>query len=757
MGARKFLGPLQILSLWFFLVATNIALAAEDEQRNVLAIYATHDIPTWEESVSELVLRYLSESPSIAVTPEFLDLIDANARQQQLLAASLHLRYSEVEFDLVIAVSGAPNTFVHDWSSQFAPGVPIVHILPGQRVANEARDLTDRGLVLTAIETAYSKTLDLIPVIFPETEQLYLVSGAGESDRDYLRRLEMIVEGRELAQEVSYVIGTPVDEMITRFKAAPDNHLVLMLPYNLDNTGRATRTAEVIRELSPNIDIPIMAFSTISNLAGGVGGNSTTGPAYAQSAIEVIERMLNSNTIGGVPANTGTEYFFNGEQLDRFNIRRSLLPENSRIENDTPTIWRQYRGQVVAGGLVILAQLVLIGLLLGAIRRRRLAESELEKVHKMEALGSLAGGIAHDFNNILMSIVANAELAKMSAKKSADNTIKKLSEILTASDRAKNLISQILMFSRQANKTRLQKLNLRALVKESADQVRSFLPENCVLELHVAENVHSIEGDPTQLHQVIMNICVNAQHAIGGKQGQIEILIENIRLQHSRDFMQQEIPSGSYVALTIQDNGSGIDEAVLNHIFEPFYTTKPHGQGTGLGLALVYRIVKAHSGYINIESQPDEGATVTIYLPAVRGRLPGRTRSSSSALSHGHNETVLLVDDDEMVLDATSNMIKELGYSVDVFSSSVLALEAFAANSNKYQLVITDLSMPEMDGVRLITHIREIQPLQPIILCSGYSDGLKPMRFENVQVLNKPFSASEISQSITRLIKQITL
>ena len=718
----------------------------------MLIIYGTADIPTWEESVSDILLRHLNEDPAIDVIPEFLNLVQASKEKQRLLAESLQIRYADTKFDLLVAVSGEPNSFINEWSSLFAPDVPIVHVLPGSDVAEIAKRLPDRALVLSAIETAFLKSLELLPSVVPAVEQFYLLAGSGDGDRDYLSRFENVLQEVELHADVQYLIGTPVDELITMLGDAPATHAILMGPYNSDNNGTATRTVEVIRTLSENLNLPIFAFSGTSNRAGGIGGNSTSGPAYAQNAIDLIDQILAGDPIPQLPMDSATEYVFNGEQLDRFNIDRSVLPPGSRIENETPSFWRQYRAFAIGGILVFAAQLALIALLLGAIRKRKLAEIELEKVHKMEALGSLAGGIAHDFNNILMSIVANAELAKMSAKDSVDKTLKKLSDILTASDRAKSLISQILMFSRQTNKSDFKKLSLTELVDESVGQVRAFLPKSCVVLTNIEENIAPIEGDSTQLQQVILNICVNAQHAIGSTGGKIEIDLKNLKLKSPQRFLSQEIPAGKYIALSFKDNGAGMDEDVLSHIFEPFYTTKVHGQGTGLGLTLVYRIVKTHKGYINIESTAGQGTVITLYFPAKRRGKTSNPAKLSPGLSHGHNEMILLVDDDEMVLDATRNIIEEIGYTVETYSSSVAALETFRSDPDRYQLVVSDLSMPEMDGVRLISNIRELRPKQPIILCSGYSDGLKSIELKNVQILNKPFSASELSYAIARTL-----
>jgi signal transduction histidine kinase/ActR/RegA family two-component response regulator len=527
----------------------------------------------------------------------------------------------------------------------------------------------------------------------------------------------------------------------------------MMTTYDMDRNGLPYRTLVVVQELSESLDIPVFGNTDTLPPNGALGGSITSAASYARAAYDVTLKMLDGETTSGF-ANVETDYLFNGAQLDRFNIDRSLLPPGSEIIQEPFNFWRDYGLWIWIATAVMAVQFLLIGLLWAARQRSRKAEAKLREASKMEALGVLAGGVAHDFNNILMAISANTELATMQLGDD-EKVREKLARIESASDRAEHLVGQILLFSRQSRQQERQAVQLCKLMDDSVDHIRQIMPPGCQISLQCDLPGVVLQADANQLHQVVMNLCINAQHAMDNH-GVVEVLVEYSKLEAQQNFLDQTIPAGNYITLRIADSGSGIEAEDLKHIFEPFYTTKPSGKGTGLGLALVYQIVKAHNGYIDIRSEPGQGTEVTVYLHP-SDETPNHNATVPGVMLQGNNERLLLVDDDYMVLDANRQSLETLGYQVTAYSSSVAALQYAEDNPGDIDLLVTDLSMPEMDGVRLINNIRLVMPGLPCILCTGYLDALNTLNtpdLDDIQIIKKPFSMPEISSALKKALQQ---
>ena len=714
-------------------------------------MYGSGGAANWEHSFNESLRDKLGTDLGQYFTPEFLSLILALPEDQELIANSLALKYQHKHISLIVAVLSEANSFVTDWAHVFAPDAAILRVLPGDEYLSPTRRDSNTVVLASALPTAIARTTELLPSFFPNLERIYLIGGAGAGDLEFMSRYQTILSGLNLPWAFETISGLAPDELIRRLAQVPPNSAVMTTTYDIDQYGRPLRSLMITEQIVSELDLPVIAMADPQIPAGAIGGNVTTVDAYARTALRLIQGMF-AGDYPADPVTAETDYLFNGEQLDRFGISRSLLPPGSQIINETPDLWRDYSQIIIIGSAIIAIQGGLIALLLEARRRRKLAESALSRANKMEALGTLAGGIAHDFNNILMSIMANAEL--LSFKISDDESKGRISKILNASDKAKNLVAQILMFSRQSAKSEQKLLDVRELLEDSAEQIRALLPASCTIRIHGDYFPASVMGDSAQLYQVIMNICINAQQAMGNE-GVIDIEIRNERLEQARPVMQQSLPPGDYVSIAFSDTGSGINEDDIAHAFEPFFTTKPVGEGTGLGLSLVYQIIKSHHGFIALESEVGVGTTVTIYFPCSEEIVTKNKARSDLQLITGTNEHILLVDDDKMVLDANQQIIESLNYSVTPFSSSVAALNAYQKNPEKFDLVFTDLSMPEMDGVRLISNIRKTSPDMPVILCTGYLDALHANDLKDLPVLTKPTSAAEISQAIRAELSRI--
>ena len=373
-------------------------------------------------------------------------------------------------------------------------------------------------------------------------------------------------------------------------------------------------------------------------------------------------------------------------------------------------------------------------------------EKQLLQSHKMEAIGTLAGGIAHDFNNILAIINGYTEMAM--DKNQNENMEQDLREILNGSQRATNLVKQILTFSRQDDHE-MKPLDIKVLLKEAVKFLRSSIPTTIEINQQLTEESCNILADPTQMHQIIMNLCTNASHAMKVAGGTLKIELANVELAKDEIPSHPDLQTGHYVKLTISDTGHGIDPALIQNIFDPFFTTKSVDEGTGLGLSVVYGIVKSHGGIINVYSEPDKGAAFHVYLPRITyGEYMKVDRRKPVT---GGTERILFVDDEPALVDLGRRMLSSLGYYVTSVLSSVAALHLFQAKPESFDLVITDMTLPKMTGIDLSRELLKIRPNIPIILCSGIKDSDTEAQVKAMGIkayIMKPLTKRELANAI---------
>lgn len=373
-------------------------------------------------------------------------------------------------------------------------------------------------------------------------------------------------------------------------------------------------------------------------------------------------------------------------------------------------------------------------------------EKSLRQKFKMEAVGTLAGGIAHDFNNIIAIILGSAEMLKRRLGDD-DNSKAKIDRILTAGRRAKSLVEQVLAFSRQQEQT-LHPIAIIPLVEETIDLLRASLPRTVELRTCYWEGVEtfSINADPGQIQQVLINLCSNAVFAMQEK-GAIYISLSRASDSLAEMFAQKN--SAGFMQLTVRDTGEGISSDEIEKIFDPFYTTKDVGQGTGLGLSVVHGIVQNHNGMIHVESQPGEGSTFQILLPLTTAETQEESAEEEPLLTG--TERILIVDDEEDLSLWVEEMLLQQGFKPVRFSNSQMALEHLRTNQDAFDLMITDQSMPGMSGVELIEQIRRILPNLPVILCSGYSSRISEETLQKLNIsgyLQKPYQSVHLIKKI---------
>ena len=359
------------------------------------------------------------------------------------------------------------------------------------------------------------------------------------------------------------------------------------------------------------------------------------------------------------------------------------------------------------------------------ITEAKLGEEEREKMtvrlqqaQKMEALGALAGGIAHDFNNILSAIMGFTDLARQETQRGTE-LHDDLSEVLTAGNRARELVQQILTIGRNDAKE-IKPIQVGPLIKEALKMLRSTIPSSIQVREDIIDEPLIVQADPTKLHQVIINLATNAKQAMNDGSGVLKVGFDKVSFDSDVKKQYPDMRPGEYARITVSDTGSGISEKDLDKIFEPYFTTKKKGEGTGLGLSVVHGIVKSHQGHITVYSEPGKGTTFQVYLPLVRRVSADSPEPAAKPLPTG-TEHILVIDDEPPIVKMQQKAMEYLGYKVTTRTSSLDALEAFRASPDTFDLVVTDMTMPGMTGDDLAREIKEIRFDIPVILCSGFS------------------------------------
>ena len=386
------------------------------------------------------------------------------------------------------------------------------------------------------------------------------------------------------------------------------------------------------------------------------------------------------------------------------------------------------------------------------LKQEKARQEELARAERLHVIGTLAGGIAHDLNNILFPIMGHTELLLMNTPEDSPS-IGNLKAINTASLRAKDLVKQILTFSRQESRE-LILLKMQPIIKEALKFIKSTIPKTIEIKNDINPDGGIIRADPTQIHQIIMNLVTNACHAMEETGGELRVGLKEIKI-HKQDMLSQIMEPGVYACLTIADTGIGMDKALTEKIFDPFFTTKELGKGTGMGLSVVHGIVNKIGGTIRVHSEPGKGSEFYVYFPVEKSSSEEQSVQTKEPIPCG-NEQILLVDDEEMILTMEKQVLERLGYHVTSRTSSLEALEAFRTNPDKFDLVITDTSMPNMPGDKLSAELIKIRPDIPILLCTGFSETMSEEKAASLGIkgfLLKPIVMKDLAQKIRGMLE----
>lgn len=475
-------------------------------------------------------------------------------------------------------------------------------------------------------------------------------------------------------------------------------------------------------------------------------------------AVETIEQLKRDDIIG----KRVTEVFPGVKNLGLLNILRQVsktgqsahhpvrLYDDGRLSG-----WRENSVYKLPSGEIVAVYDDKTAEKQAELERKSMLR-QLHQARKMEAIGVLAGGIAHDFNNILGIILGNAELAITDIVQS-NPVAQNLKEIRTASLRAKKVIRQLLSFSRKTE-VQMAPVSIIPIIRESVSLMRASIPTNIAIEQDLSNDCGAIVADATQVHQVIINLCTNAAHAMEDTGGAVHVGAAKILITENDAAQQPDLEPGEYLQLTVSDTGSGIAPDIQRRIFDPYFTTKDIGKGSGMGLAVVHGIVKSHGGKITIESEPGQGSKFTILFPAVEGECPVAVPKSNPVT--GGCEKILMIDDEASLLQTASCFLERHGYRVISTTDPGAALDLFGENPNDFDLVITDMAMPKITGVELSGKILQMRSDIPVILCSGYSEAINASKAKRLGIqryIEKPIKLSELAANIRDVIDRVNI
>jgi PAS domain S-box-containing protein len=487
----------------------------------------------------------------------------------------------------------------------------------------------------------------------------------------------------------------------------------------------------------------------VKNLAGQyIMANTSTCEAFGRQLTEVIgknDSQLFQTQSEQVIKEIDTNVIRSGKTSLSEERLTTAYGDTYWLSNKSP--YRDQNGQII--GLIGISRDITE--LKKAEQEKQKLQNLLKQAQKMEAIGTLAGGIAHDFNNILGVILGCADLALIEAQPNSQYA-KDLEKISAAGNRAKDLVQQILAFSRQVEIERIP-ITLQSLIKEALKILRPSIPTTIEIQDDIDPQCGVVLADPTQVHQIVMNLCTNANHAMEESGGVLTIKLQPVCIKEKNPMPLLNLSPGDYVKLTVSDTGTGIDLDIIDKIFDPYFTTKELSKGTGMGLAIIHGIVTEYGGTITVDSELGKGSSFHVYFPVVEKNEVLFTQNTED-IPHGKGH-ILFVDDEELLVELGQKMLERLGYKVTVRCSSPDALSTFQNSPDGFDVIITDQTMPEMTGSDLARRILQIRPDTPIILCTGYSNVVDKETAESIGIRKfvlKPLTMNKIAQLLHEVL-----
>ncbi|MEJ2284013.1 MAG: ATP-binding protein [Desulfobacterales bacterium] len=479
-------------------------------------------------------------------------------------------------------------------------------------------------------------------------------------------------------------------------------------------------------------------------------GRVTFFNTYAQNFFGYPEeKIIGKHVIGTIVPERDITGFDLAEMIKDIGIHpeRYVANENENIRCNGERVRVTWMNKAIYDEAGNVTEILCVGI---DVTEKWQLEKRLAQAQKMEAIGTLAGGIAHDFNNILSAIVGYTELSLIDIPKGT-GLHNNLQQVLKAGGRAKELVRQILTFSRQ-RESELMPVKVSLIVNEALKLLRASLPATIKIR-HNLKSDRSVLTDPTNIHQVLMNLCTNASYVMQEEGGILEVSLSDRELGPDFSRRHPEVKPGKFINLTVKDSGCGMTPEVTERIFDPFFTTKKMGEGTGMGLSVVHGIVKSHGGAIFVESSPGKGSVFNVLLPAIETDTVEITDQARLVVTG--SERILFVDDEDFQADIGKRMLERLGYRVTAKTSSMEAYELFRQNPNAFDLVITDMTMPDLTGDVLARKLIALRPDIPIIVCTGFSERINADIIKEIgirELAMKPVVMKDIAQMIERVL-----